>query len=123
MAIDLDYGIAPLDGSARDATAARLAALHGRSFARGWDALVFQTLLNDANSIGFAALTRGGSGPLAALPSEPAVVGLIYARQVLDEAEILTLAVDPAMRRQPGRSGGDDRRGDITIESIGGVRR
>lgn len=65
------------------ATAVRLAALHAEAFANPWDAAAFETLLHQ--------------GGVLAL-EEPD--GFILLRAVADEAEVLTLAVRPAARRQ-----------------------
>ena len=65
------------------ATAARLAGLHAGAFSASWDAAAFEALL-------------GQAGVLAIEVPE----GFILIRSVADEAEILTLAVDPAARRQ-----------------------
>ena len=62
---------------------ASLAALHAQAFAAPWSADTFADLLSQP-------------GVLAV--SEPD--GFILIRTVLDEAEILTLAVDPAARRR-----------------------
>lgn len=66
-----------------------LAALHMESFppSEQWDVLAFTAL--------FA--TPGTFGLLIAQDGEPA--GFVLARQVMDEAEILTLAVRPVCRR------------------------
>ncbi len=64
-------------------TAARLADLHAGAFAAPWDPAAFETLL-------------GQAGVFAIEAPE----GFILIRSVADEAEILTLAVDPAARRQ-----------------------
>ena len=64
------------------ATAARLAALHATAFAAPWDAGAFEALLDQA---GVFALEVGE--------------GFILLRAVADEAEILTLAVQPTARR------------------------
>lgn len=65
------------------ATATRLADLHAAAFAAPWDAAAFETLLGQA---GVFAIE---------VPQ-----GFILVRSVADEAEILTLAVAPAARRQ-----------------------
>lgn len=65
------------------ATATRLADLHAAAFAAPWDAAAFETLL-------------GQAGVFAIDASQ----GFILIRSVADEAEILTLAVAPAARRQ-----------------------
>ena len=65
------------------ATAARLADLHAGAFSAPWDAAAFESLLGQAGVFAIEA------------PQ-----GFILIRSVADEAEILTLAVDPAARRQ-----------------------
>lgn len=63
--------------------AARLAALHASAFNAPWDAATFETLLGQAG----VHLTEVADG-------------FILVRTVVDEAEILTLAVRPADRRR-----------------------
>ena len=65
------------------ATATRLAALHAAAFPAPWDAPAFEALLNQS---GVFVVEEAG--------------GFILLRAVADEAEILTLAVHPASRRQ-----------------------
>ena len=65
------------------ATAARLADLHAGAFSAPWDAAAIDALLGQA---GVFAIEAPG--------------GFILIRAVADEAEILTLAVDPVVRRQ-----------------------
>ena len=65
------------------ATAARLADLHAGAFSAPWDAAAFESLL-------------GQAGVFAIEAPE----GFILIRSVADEAEILTLAVEPAARRR-----------------------
>lgn len=65
------------------ATAARLAGLHAGAFAAPWDTAAFEALL-------------GQSGVFVV----EAPGGFILIRTVADEAEILTLAVDPSARRR-----------------------
>lgn len=65
------------------ATATRLAALHAAAFPAPWDAGAFEALLNQS---GVFVVEEAG--------------GFILLRAVADEAEILTLAVHPASRRQ-----------------------
>lgn len=65
------------------ATAARLADLHAAAFSAPWDAAAFEALLSQ-------------TGVLAIEVPQ----GFILIRTVADEAEILTLAVDPVARRQ-----------------------
>lgn len=67
-----------------------LADLHDRAFERPWDALAFEELLKSPGV--FAVLGEAG---------EPAVEkGFILCRAIAGEAEILTIAVDPAARRR-----------------------
>lgn len=65
------------------ATAARLADLHAAAFPAPWDAAAFEALLDQS---GVLAIEAPG--------------GFILIRTVADEAEILTLAVDPVARRR-----------------------
>lgn len=60
-----------------------LAALHGRVFERGWSAETFAAYRDD---------------PACVLIARPE--GFVLARAVLDEAEILSIATDPAQRRR-----------------------
>lgn len=67
--------------------AALLAELHARSVPRPWDARAFSELL-----------AMSGASVLIARTSEP--VGFILLRQVVDEAEVIMIAVEPSARRQ-----------------------
>lgn len=64
-----------------------LADLHDRAFDRPWSAEAFESLL-------------GGPGVFALLGEADAPKGFILCRSIAGEAEILTLAVDPAARRR-----------------------
>ena len=66
--------------------AANLAAIHARAFPEPWDADVMTSFLNGAGVLGLLA--------------EPSGAGFILCRRIASEAEILTLAVDPASRRR-----------------------
>jgi len=67
-----------------------LADLHDRAFPRPWSALEFEELLKSPGV--FAVMGEAG---------EPAVEkGFILCRSIAGEAEILTIAVDPAARRR-----------------------
>jgi [ribosomal protein S18]-alanine N-acetyltransferase len=68
------------------ADACALAALHAASFHRGWSEGEFERLLLDRNVVAHRALARG------------LLVGFILSRLVLDEAEILSVAVASARR-------------------------
>ncbi|MBE7620561.1 ribosomal-protein-alanine N-acetyltransferase [Komagataeibacter sp. FXV2] len=71
-----------------------LARVHAASFApdQQWDAPALETLLAMPGvALGVAVAQDGG---------RQVVAGFIMVRTVLDEAEILTLAVDPAFRRR-----------------------
>jgi ribosomal-protein-alanine N-acetyltransferase len=72
----------------RTTAAAVMAGLHGASLEDTWSEADFETLL--ASPGVFCLLAR----------TEDAPVGFVLVRVVADEAEILTLAVDPAFRRQ-----------------------
>lgn len=63
------------------------ARLHAKSFAQGWDEKALAGLLATPGAFGWCA----GEGP---------VQGFILLRQAADEAELLTLCVDPDARRQ-----------------------
>lgn len=65
-----------------------LAAVHGRAFAKGWSAGDIGELISGPG--GFALLVEEGDRP----------VGFILCRAMAGEAEVLTLAVDPAARRR-----------------------
>lgn len=60
--------------------------LHGVSFRRGWSEEEFITLLRDPNVLAHAAKLG------------PDTRGFILSRKAADEAEILSVAVDPASR-------------------------
>ncbi|PHY19360.1 ribosomal protein S18-alanine N-acetyltransferase [Caulobacter sp. BP25] len=67
-----------------------LADLHDKAFDRPWTALEFEDLLKSPGA--FAVLGEAG---------EPAEAkGFILCRSIAGEAEILTIAVDPAARRR-----------------------
>ncbi|WP_300552749.1 ribosomal protein S18-alanine N-acetyltransferase [Maricaulis sp.] len=69
------------------ASARRLAAVHGRCFDHSWSEAEFASLLHLSSSI---ALGKGDAGILH---------GFVLARVAADEAEILTIGVDPDQRR------------------------
>lgn len=73
-----------LDAGIRDASA--LARLHGASFHRGWTDGEFERLLAERNVVAHRAM-RGA-----------ALAGFIMSRLAADEAEILSIAVDPRER-------------------------
>lgn len=70
--------------------AARLAAIHGTAFARPWSRVDFETMLagRDAVAQGLFVGTR------------PDPLGFVLSRRVLDEAELLTIALAPEARGQ-----------------------
>jgi ribosomal-protein-alanine N-acetyltransferase len=68
-----------------------LATAHGRSFDPAWSAEDIEILLSAPGGFGWAAWEADLSGP---------VCGFLLARAIAGEAEILTLAIDPAHRRQ-----------------------
>ena len=77
---------------ARDEDAADFARIHGLSFARGWSEEEFASLLSDAAVIAHVAVDRPGAAP----------AGIAISRLAGDEAEILSIALDPAWRRGGG---------------------
>jgi ribosomal-protein-alanine N-acetyltransferase len=83
-----DYALEPL--TAADSPA--IAAIHREDFPRPWTDGEFSSLLGQETVFGFAAREtgRGGSPP----------VGFVLARLAAGEAEILTVAVARAHRRQ-----------------------
>jgi ribosomal-protein-alanine N-acetyltransferase len=64
------------------------ARLHGASFAHSWSAEEVTALLSGASTLAAAALD----------PASGRLRGFVLARLAADEAEILTIAVDPAVR-------------------------
>jgi ribosomal-protein-alanine N-acetyltransferase len=67
-----------------------LADIHDKAFDRPWTALEFDELLKSPGA--FAILGEAGEPPEAK--------GFILCRSIAGEAEILTIAVDPAARRR-----------------------
>ncbi|HLJ72408.1 MAG TPA: ribosomal protein S18-alanine N-acetyltransferase [Roseiarcus sp.] len=74
----------------RNDRAGQCAALHAAAFAHAWSAEEFETLLSAANVSGEAAVD----------PASGALRGFVLTRIAADEAEILTIAVDSALRRR-----------------------
>jgi [ribosomal protein S18]-alanine N-acetyltransferase len=70
--------------------AATMAAIHAGSFARSWDEAAMAQTLGIRGTLALLA------APTAAEPPQ----GLLIARSAADEAEILTLCVQPSHRRQ-----------------------
>ena len=68
--------------------AARLAQLHGESFHRGWGEGEFESMLGESNTL-VHRLRLGRK-----------TVGFAVSRMGADEAEILTIAIDPRYRGQ-----------------------
>ncbi len=68
--------------------AARLAAIHDSAFARPWGPLEFERLLADRAVIADGVFPGGSDEPC----------GFVLSRRVLDEAEILTVAMAPEAR-------------------------
>jgi ribosomal-protein-alanine N-acetyltransferase len=81
--------VMPVIGLAAPRDARDLADIHRSGFERGWDASEFERLLSDQSVIGHVARPGGRSR----------VTGFVLSRLVLDESEILTIAVDPRARR------------------------
>lgn len=76
--------VAPLDSQ----SAARLAAIHATAFARPWSSLEFERLLGERNVV--------ADGLFMGRATQPS--GFILSRIVVDEAEILTIALAPVER-------------------------
>ncbi|MBS0529068.1 MAG: ribosomal protein S18-alanine N-acetyltransferase [Proteobacteria bacterium] len=74
------------DASSRDA--ARLAAIHGASFHRGWGDGEFEAMLRERNTLVQRLRLRSN------------VIGFAVSRMAADEAEILSIAVDAGHRGQ-----------------------
>jgi len=74
----------------RSDRAAECAALHAAAFAHAWSAEEFETLLSAANVAGDAAVD----------PASGNLRGFVLTRFAADEAEILTIAVETALRRR-----------------------
>jgi ribosomal-protein-alanine N-acetyltransferase len=70
--------------------AAAIAALHARCFERGWDQASIAIFIADPTCLTL----------IASAPDNGSCRGLLIARAVADEAELLTLAVDLIHRRQ-----------------------
>jgi ribosomal-protein-alanine N-acetyltransferase len=68
--------------------APRLAALHAEAFARPWDVPEFERLLGEQGTVGDGLFVGSRSHPS----------GFVLSRVVLDEAEILTVAIGRDMR-------------------------
>lgn len=79
------------DAGQRDVEA--LSAIHDHSFAHGWGSDEFATLLRQRNVVCLTARRTGVFGARR-------IVGFILLRLAADEAEILTLAVEPVSRER-----------------------
>ena len=71
--------------------AADCARLHATGFPHPWDAPDFERLIGAETSFGHAAVETRNPRHL---------LGFILSRRAADEAEVLTIVVDPAQRRQ-----------------------
>jgi ribosomal-protein-alanine N-acetyltransferase len=80
---------APAIFEARPRDAASLAKLHTRSFPAGWSESEMERLLSDPSVIAHVARANGGRGH---------ALGFLMSRCAGDEAEILSVAVDPSER-------------------------
>lgn len=76
---------------ARPGDAADCAKLHARSFSVGWSEDEMERLLSDPAVVAHIARAKGGRGTPA---------GFLMSRIAADEAEILSVAVDPAARER-----------------------
>jgi len=73
--------------------ASTMAEIHDRSFARGWSAAEIEALLADYPRVQAIVMRRGPA-------SRARMAGFAILRIAGGEAEILTIAVDPASRRE-----------------------
>ena len=73
----------------RGAAAADCARIHASGFAYAWAQSELESLIADANTVGTAALD----------PANGRLRGFALSRLAADEAEILTIAVDRALRK------------------------
>ena len=71
------------------ADASAMSAIHAACFAKSWDALEIGQFVGVPGCLGLVALTSAAQAPQ----------GFLIVRSAGDEAELLTLAVDPAWRR------------------------
>lgn len=78
----------PVTGPARQADCDELAAIHAASFHRGWDAANFAAMLAEEAVVAHVVRRR------VAAP----VAGFVLSRVAADEAEVLTVAMDPRLR-------------------------
>lgn len=79
---------APGIGAVEARHAGRLAELHAEAFARPWGAIDFERLLTERGVLADGLFQGRADRPC----------GFVLSRRVLDEAEILTVAIDPALR-------------------------
>jgi [ribosomal protein S18]-alanine N-acetyltransferase len=74
------------------------AAIHAQSFAHPWSANEFEALLAGRDVVAEAAMAKSLFGRLSGRHQK--LVGFVLSRRVLDEAEILTIAVAQRLRRR-----------------------
>lgn len=76
--------IEPVDASCAET----MAALHAKTFARGWSASELERMLTDSGVVSDGLFVG----------RKEALCGFIMSRRVLDEAEILSVVIDAALR-------------------------
>jgi ribosomal-protein-alanine N-acetyltransferase len=69
--------------------ASACAAIHQRAFAHPWPVSEIEAMAASAGSVAHVAVTG----------KSDEVIGFVISRKVVDEAEVLTIAVDPGYRR------------------------
>jgi ribosomal-protein-alanine N-acetyltransferase len=74
------------------------AELHANAFVHPWNATDFEGLLSDPQTITLGVVKNGADAASASL--RPHLAGFVMARIAAEEAEILTIAVDPQSRQQ-----------------------
>lgn len=95
----------------RAAQAGDCASIHGAGFAHPWAQTEFEALISSPNVVGTAALN----------PANGRLRGFALSRLAADEAEILTIAVDPALRK--GGIGHDLLRAHLGQAATAGARK
>jgi len=78
----------PVIGPARLADAEEMAAIHARSFHRGWESTDIAAMIADRAVVAHVIRRRQGAD----------AAGFVLSRVAADEAEILTIAIAPALR-------------------------
>ncbi len=81
------------------ADAAECARLHGLAFRQGWSQVELEQMLAEQAVVGHVIVRSGAKGAAGAKETPVILEAFVLSRQAADEAEILTITVDPASRR------------------------